>query len=129
MNGLLAAVILIPSFITTHYLYTECDTSAPPSYETAEVAACAIAIHEPVWFANALFFVNVTVGFWVIGTVCGLILILIFGFPFITTPFYKPRPPAVLLFCSFGVFVHTIKRHNKLSYPQHGQACSSNHSG
>ena len=68
MNGLLAAVTLIPSFITTHYLYTECDTSAPPSYETAEVAACAIAIHEPVWFANALFFVNVTVGFWAIGT-------------------------------------------------------------
>jgi len=68
MNAMLCAVILIPSFIATHYLYTECDPEVPPVYDAGNVeAACSLAIHEPILFANTLFFINVTLGFWFVG--------------------------------------------------------------
>jgi len=68
MNAMLCVVVLIPSYVAVHYLYTECDPNAPPSYTTGnEDYACAIAIHEPILFANILFGVNITFGFWIIG--------------------------------------------------------------
>ena len=63
VNAVLCAVVLVPSFVASYLLYTSCDAKAPAS------DACVLAMDSPVTLANGLFFLNVTVGFWLIGLV------------------------------------------------------------
>lgn len=65
-NALLCAVALVPSFAAVGLLYTRCAVDSA-SYATAAEAACAVAMTYPIVLANALFFVNVTLGFWLVG--------------------------------------------------------------
>ena len=79
-NAILTALVLVPSLVAVRYLYTQCDQSADDSYMTplfsmvglyeqapTASAMCDFAMTRPVSLANLLFFLNVTVGFWVIG--------------------------------------------------------------
>lgn len=65
-NALLCAVALVPSFAAAAALYGRCLSDAA-SYATAAEAACAVAMGQPIAFANALFLINVTFGFWLVG--------------------------------------------------------------
>jgi len=60
-NAVLCAVALAPSFVAATYLYSTCDVVTPTG------AVCEFAMGSPVGFANALFFGNITVGFWLVG--------------------------------------------------------------
>jgi len=66
-NAFLCAVALVPSFIAVSLLYTRCDPDSWSDFDTFDAAACSIAIGYPIAFANVLFFVNVSVGFWLVG--------------------------------------------------------------
>lgn len=61
VNAILCAVVLLPSVCAVWYLYSTCESSS------SLTEPCATVMHSPVIFANVLFFVNVTVGFWLIG--------------------------------------------------------------
>jgi steroid 5-alpha reductase family enzyme len=67
VNFLVFLFVLSPSIALTSALYSNCDQSTPESYETLAESCCSLALHQPVAYANVLFFVNVTVGFWLIG--------------------------------------------------------------
>lgn len=60
-NALLCAVVLTPSFAAVIHLYSTCDAIKPVG------DVCTFVMTSPVGLANALFFLNVTVGFWLIG--------------------------------------------------------------
>ncbi len=70
-NALLCLLALSPSFIATWVCYTRCppEATATLPFATAAEAACGIAMGCPLAFANILFFVNVSVLFWLIGLV------------------------------------------------------------
>ena len=87
LNAILCAVVLLPSAIVVYHLYASCETkvadtfggrfwsfffdSSPSPYNRAPFLVpgewCKVAVNQPFVFANALFFFNVTVGFWLIG--------------------------------------------------------------
>eukprot|EP00937_MAST-01D_sp_MAST-1D-sp2_P000366 g366.t1 len=69
LNGVLCLVALMPSYVVTAVLYERCNPSptAAQSWASLSDGACALAMGYPLWFANALFFGNVTVGFWLVG--------------------------------------------------------------
>jgi hypothetical protein len=69
VNGALFLLGLVPSIAATSYLYSSCDVGAAESYDDLYSASCTVALHHPVWLANALFFANVSVGFWVVGII------------------------------------------------------------
>ena len=89
LNAVLCAVVLVPSIIAASHLYSSCslktadtygariwtflyDSSPSPLNRTPFLVLdewCKIAMNNPFSFANALFFLNVTVGFWLIGLV------------------------------------------------------------
>ena len=84
LNAILCAVVLLPSAIVVYRLYASCETkvadtfggrfwsfffdSSPSPYNRAPFLVpgewCKVAVNQPFVFANALFFFNVTVGFW-----------------------------------------------------------------
>jgi steroid 5-alpha reductase family enzyme len=66
LNAALCTFAIFPSIAATWYLYTRCDEHST-SVATFGDAACTYAMESPIGLANALFFANVTVGFWVIG--------------------------------------------------------------
>ena len=61
LNAVLCAFVLTPSVVTVAYLFSTCDATKPKG------DLCTFAMESPVLLANALFFLNVTVGFWLIG--------------------------------------------------------------
>ena len=83
LNAILCVVVLVPSYTLVFHLYTSCPNNRAPSSSTlrcniesllfspvvgdAPGGWCDLAMNHPVSFANALFFINVTVGFWLIG--------------------------------------------------------------
>lgn len=67
VNGILFAVALVPSFVATAIAYTRCDPQITDKYATPGEACCSVAMGQPIAFANLLFFVNVSFGFWVVG--------------------------------------------------------------
>jgi len=69
VNGVLCAVALVPSIVATWVAYTRCNPLITNKYATAAEACCSVAMGQPIAFANALFFVNVSFGFWIIGLV------------------------------------------------------------
>jgi hypothetical protein len=74
-NAVLCALAVVPSVVLTTQLYGECDSQGPPLPLELELNFtsfgsmndCIVAIHHPMVFANILFFINITIGFWVIG--------------------------------------------------------------
>ena len=77
-NAVLCAVVAVPSIWTAATLYQQCDKTGQPPLLTVEMNfssfesvnaldVCGLAVHYPMVFANFLFFLNVTVGFWLIG--------------------------------------------------------------
>lgn len=67
-NAVLCFTAVVPSIFFTWLWYTKCDTNSISSDKTdLWTQHCKLALDQPIWMANVLFFVNVTVGFWVVG--------------------------------------------------------------
>jgi len=64
-NALICATALFPSFIITTLIYATCESSN--SYDTILDSICSVSLSYPLILSNALFFINVTIGFWLIG--------------------------------------------------------------
>jgi len=64
-NAFICVTALFPSFITTTLIYTLCEES--DSYDTILDSICSVSLSYPLILSNALFFINVTIGFWLIG--------------------------------------------------------------
>ena len=62
-NAFLCAIALTPSFGTLARLFQTCDVARPAG------DVCILWATAPIAFANVLFFVNVSVGFWLVGLV------------------------------------------------------------
>jgi steroid 5-alpha reductase family enzyme len=79
VNAILCLIVLFPSFLCAHHLFTTCPSKeeekvpiplrwlfdASPSSQQSSI--CSLAMHRPISFANLLFFLNITIGFWLIG--------------------------------------------------------------
>lgn len=57
---------MVPSYIATAVMYTRCDSDTD-SWDDTSDSICTLAVRYPVAMANILFFLNVSVGFWIIG--------------------------------------------------------------
>merc|ERR1711865_2495 len=68
INGILCVVALTPSFIATAIMYTTCDTDTD-TWDNTRDAICTLALRYPIPMANILFFINVSVGFWIVGMI------------------------------------------------------------
>lgn len=81
-NAFLFCVALTPSFCATGYLYTKCSAGEKVEGESALIAqalsfltdtpketisTCELTMNHPIAFANILFLINVTFGFWLVG--------------------------------------------------------------
>ena len=66
INALICLCVLAPSIVATWAAYSRC---SPDSHATATLAeaACSCAMGYPIAFANLLFFLNVSLLFWLIG--------------------------------------------------------------
>jgi len=67
LNAFLCAVALVPSIVATVVVYTRCDRTQTDVWGSADEVWCSLAMGYPIAWANALFFLNVSVGFWVVG--------------------------------------------------------------
>merc|ERR1740133_736686 len=67
INGCLCLVALFPSIGFTMTVYTRCDAAKPRDYTDVWSTTCSLSLTYPLVMANILFFVNVSVGFWLIG--------------------------------------------------------------
>jgi len=66
-NALLCAVAVVPSIAATVVAYIRCDPTQTDDWDGAAEIFCSVAMGNPIAWANVLFFVNVSVGFWVVG--------------------------------------------------------------
>ena len=66
INALICLCVLAPSIVATWAAYSRC---SPDGHATATLAeaACSCAMVYPIAFANLLFFLNVSLLFWLIG--------------------------------------------------------------
>merc|ERR1712086_149228 len=70
MNAALLVVALMPSIFFTFLWYTECDSKGDERYDLDFwTSHCSLALYQPVYMVNILFFINISVGFWLIGLI------------------------------------------------------------
>ena len=68
INLAMCVVALLPSVLCSALLYSRCD-KATDSRDNLSDSLCTMALRYPIVMANVLFFVNVSVGFWVVGMI------------------------------------------------------------
>lgn len=90
LNLVLCLLALLPSFVSTAVLFSQCATEDSDDWSTLGQSLCTLALNYPVWMANVLFFVNVSLGFWVIG--------LIQRSFWLIDPYWTFIPPLLCLF-------------------------------
>jgi len=66
LNAFLCLTALVPSYVAVYFIYTRCPTDSA-SYASWLDATCTVSMAYPIALANALFFLNVSVGFWIVG--------------------------------------------------------------
>ena len=66
INALICLCVLAPSIVATWAAYSRCNPDSNATATLAE-AACSCAMGHPIAFANLLFFLNVSLLFWLIG--------------------------------------------------------------
>lgn len=66
-NGLVCLFALSPSIVLTMFLFGSCSSSE--THEHVWDTMCHVTLKYPIAAVNALFFLNVTIGFWLIGIV------------------------------------------------------------
>lgn len=68
LNSGLCLFALVPSYVAVGLIYSRCHVAeGAESYGTASDAICSGSLQYPLALSNALFFLNVTLGFWLIG--------------------------------------------------------------
>eukprot|EP00667_Euglena_gracilis_P013019 EG_transcript_13400 len=92
-NAALCLVALWPAIVAAGWLFRHCDLSelgGATAGSPWQRAACDLALYRPVTAVNALYFLNVSVGFWLIG--------LLQRSFWLIDPYWTLLPPLIDLF-------------------------------
>lgn len=68
VNACLCLFALAPSVAATVVMYSQCEPQQDSFTDTWDTA-CTLALSYPIAMANVLFFINVSVGFWIVGLI------------------------------------------------------------